>query len=100
MALQDYRMVCETFKLSNRDSFKLDVIDRVDVFQLFNDVKPNVVIHMIAEAYLHASVRKNELAWKARVEGKEMLYRNQQRVTETRQYLDLLCLRRCKGLLC
>jgi len=92
-------MVCETFKLSNRHSFKLDVTDRVDVFRLLDGVKPNVVIHMIAEACLHRGVRKNELAWKVRVEGKEMSYINQQRVTETRQYLDLLCHRRCEGLL-
>lgn len=51
------------------NSSKLDITNRKEVFNLFNTIRPDVVIHTAAETNVDRCETQKELAWKINVDG-------------------------------
>jgi len=70
LAKKDYTVIpLHKTKPLHSNSLKLDITDTTEVLNLFNELKPDVVIHTASETNVDKCETEKEHAWKTNVEG-------------------------------
>jgi len=70
LAKNDYTVILlHKTKPLHSNSLKLDIIDTIEVLNLFNKLKPAIVIHTASETNVDKCETEREHAWKTNVDG-------------------------------